>query len=154
MSGRMRRRSEGLELEVEDASSKVFIRNCVEVAHPLLHEPLHRTGLATLRKLLDQRGGVRDVADLVASQPVVQERQAMPPLGGTVSEQHRPLQDVMHERPDLRDVHLDEIVQGDRAWIRSALMGFERASLAVAGGERSELGMEVVIIDEARESEL
>jgi hypothetical protein len=62
----------------------------------------------------------------------------MPPLRCAVSEQHRPLKDVMHERPDLRDVHLDEIVQGDRARVRRALMGFERASLAIAGGQRSE----------------
>ena len=48
MSRRMRR-SERL----EGASSKVFIRDRVELAQPLLHEPLHRTGLATICKLLD-----------------------------------------------------------------------------------------------------
>jgi hypothetical protein len=39
--------------------------NRVEAAHSLLHEPLHRAGLAMIRKLLDQRSGVPNVADLV-----------------------------------------------------------------------------------------
>ena len=60
-SRRMSRWSDWL----EGASSKVFIRDRVEVAHPLLHEPLHRASLATTRKLLDQRGSIRDVTHLV-----------------------------------------------------------------------------------------
>src|SRR5437879_13839467 len=107
-----------------------------------------------LPKLLDQRVCVRDVPDFIKAQPVVQERQAMQPRGGTVSEKHRPLKDVMNERSDLGDVHLDQIVQGDRACVWRALMGFEPASLAIAGRQRSELGMELVISEDGREGEL
>ena len=88
-----------------------------------------------MRKLLNQRGRVRDVADFVQAQTVVQPRQATPPFGGAVSEQHRPLNDVVHERSNLSDVHLDEIVECDRARVSRALMGLERASVGVAGGQ-------------------
>ena len=118
-----------------------------------MHEPLHRVGLAPLRKFLDQRGGVPDVAGLVDPQAVVQKGQATPPLGRAVCQQHWPLNDVVHQRADLGDVHLDEIVERDRARVRRARVGLERASLRVAGGQRNKLGTGLVV-DDVRESEI
>src|SRR5439155_23034259 len=95
----------------EDALSQLVPGDLVEVDQTLLHESRHRRRFAVPRERLDQRSGVGDVASLVGQQGVENADQSMMPLRSAVTDQHPPLVHVVDQRSDLRDVHMDEIVE-------------------------------------------